>query len=44
MNNDSTDLLKLVGLDTYDIDKEKTSITTTASETIINLYLKRRVM
>ena len=42
MYNDNTELLKLVGLNQYDIDKEKTTVYVDmySNDIIINLYLK----
>ena len=45
MNNDSIELLKFVGLHTYDVNKERTTlyVDSTTSEITINLYLNRRI-
>lgn len=46
MNNDNIELLKLVGLHTYDVDKSKTSffVNPTTYEMTINLFLNRRII
>ena len=45
MNNDSIELLKFVGLHTYDVNKERTTlyVDSTTSEITIHLYLNRRI-
>ncbi len=45
MNNDIIELLKFVGLHTYDIDKDKTTIHVlgTTSEIDIQLFFNRRI-
>ena len=45
MNNDITELLKFVGLQHYDVDKNKTTfyVEPTSFEMTVNLYLNRRI-
>lgn len=45
MYNDNTELLKLVGLNQYDIDRDKTTIYVdiSSNDISINLYLKRGI-
>lgn len=45
MNNDSIELFKFVGLHTYDVNKERTTIyiDPTTSDITIHLYLNRRI-
>ena len=45
MYNDNTELLKLVGLNQYDIDRDKTTIYVdiSSNDITINLYLKRGI-